>query len=158
MKTYIVTLRTTGAEVYRYQAEAAIEWQGMEFETHDHTEAPAEPIQPAQSSEPRHITRRSFWNRFPPAKERTMQAVMVSGAPLMLAAELKRQEKRVSDSPFVDLDLEETRIGVLMLASAAVPETIDLDGVTVPLRLTLAEAVEVLDGPISEGERYRGKA
>lgn len=35
---FIVTDKATGAEVYRYQADAPIEWSGMKFSTHDHTE------------------------------------------------------------------------------------------------------------------------
>lgn len=155
MKNWIVTRIADGAVVYRYQADAAIEWQGMEFSTHAHAEELPE-LPPALVGVARRITRRSFWNRFPPAKERTMQAVMMAGSPLLLAAELRRQEKRVSDSPFVDLDLKETRDGVLMLASIAVPEAVTLDGVAHPLRLTAAEAAAVVDGPISEVEVYRG--
>lgn len=37
MTTYIVTRKSDGAEVYRYHADAPIEWGGMEFATHDHT-------------------------------------------------------------------------------------------------------------------------
>lgn len=37
---YIVTETATGNEVYRYQADAPIEWNGMEFATHDHAEQP----------------------------------------------------------------------------------------------------------------------
>ena len=36
MTTYIVTNKATGAEAYRYAADAPIEWAGMEFDTHDH--------------------------------------------------------------------------------------------------------------------------
>ena len=39
MPTFIVTNKTTGAEVYRYAADAPIEWAGMEFVTHDHSPA-----------------------------------------------------------------------------------------------------------------------
>lgn len=38
MSVYIVTSKATGKEVYRYEADAPIEWNGMEFATHDHTE------------------------------------------------------------------------------------------------------------------------
>lgn len=34
---YVVTDKSTGVEVYRYQADAPIELVGMEFVTHDHT-------------------------------------------------------------------------------------------------------------------------
>lgn len=37
---YIVTNKQTGAEIYRYDAAQPIEWSGMGFDTHDHTEAP----------------------------------------------------------------------------------------------------------------------
>ena len=37
MTTYIVTNKTTGQEVYRYQNDTPVEWSGMEFATHDHT-------------------------------------------------------------------------------------------------------------------------
>lgn len=40
MTTYIVTTKSTGQEVYRYQSDAPVEWSGMEFATHDHTPEP----------------------------------------------------------------------------------------------------------------------
>lgn len=36
MTTYIVTRKSDGQEVYRYNADAPIEWSGMEFVAHDH--------------------------------------------------------------------------------------------------------------------------
>lgn len=41
MPSYIVTRKSDGAEVYRYEAPAPIEWVGMEFATHNHSEAVA---------------------------------------------------------------------------------------------------------------------
>lgn len=35
---YACINKTTGAEVYRYDAPSPIEWTGMEFATHDHLE------------------------------------------------------------------------------------------------------------------------
>jgi hypothetical protein len=35
--SYIVTTKSTGAEIYRYQADAPIEWSGMAFADFDHT-------------------------------------------------------------------------------------------------------------------------
>lgn len=40
MSEYIVTRKSDGAEVYRYQSDTPVEWNGMEFATHDHTPAP----------------------------------------------------------------------------------------------------------------------
>lgn len=37
MNEYIVTRKSDGTEVYRYQADSPIEWSGMDFATHDHT-------------------------------------------------------------------------------------------------------------------------
>ena len=37
MTTYAVTLKTTNVEVCRYDADAPVEWSGMEFVTHSHT-------------------------------------------------------------------------------------------------------------------------
>lgn len=36
MTTYSVTSKATGQVVYRYGAEAPVEWSGMEFSTHTH--------------------------------------------------------------------------------------------------------------------------
>jgi hypothetical protein len=37
MTTYTVTRKSDAVEVYRYEASLPIEWQGMDFATHDHT-------------------------------------------------------------------------------------------------------------------------
>lgn len=36
MTTYVVSRKSDQVEVYRYNADAPIEWAGMEFATHDH--------------------------------------------------------------------------------------------------------------------------
>ncbi len=61
MTTYIVTRKSDSIEVYRYSADAPIEWQGMEFTTHDHTEL-IEQIQPT-STGPRRLTKLAFVGR-----------------------------------------------------------------------------------------------
>lgn len=38
MPLYLVTSKADGGEVYRYTSDAPVEWVGMEFATHDHTE------------------------------------------------------------------------------------------------------------------------
>jgi len=40
---FIVKNKATGAEIYRYSADAPIELSGMEFTTHDHTPEPEAP-------------------------------------------------------------------------------------------------------------------
>ena len=42
MTTWKVTHRATGQEVYRYIADAPVEWSDMGFDTHDHTGVPDE--------------------------------------------------------------------------------------------------------------------
>lgn len=39
---YIVTNIAAGNEVHRYEADAPIEWAGMEFSTHSHVELPVD--------------------------------------------------------------------------------------------------------------------
>jgi hypothetical protein len=109
---------------------------------------------PVTTIEDRRVTKRSFWNRFPEANETVMRGVMLGGSPVLLAATLSRLQVRVEASPWVDLDLPETRGGVQSLASASVPITVTLDGVTLPMRLTPAQVAAVLDAPIQHNERY----
>lgn len=52
MPTYIVTRKTDGAEIYRYQAGAPVEWVGMEFAAHDHTEYAEPSIEVIQQVNP----------------------------------------------------------------------------------------------------------
>lgn len=65
MSIYIVTRKSDGAEVYRYQNEAPVEWVGMEFATHDHTEL-AEPPEPQPVEDPAEwrINVGPFFDRF----------------------------------------------------------------------------------------------
>ena len=63
---YIVTDTESGEEVYRYQADAAIEWNGMEFSTHTHTEfvelAEGEVAAPTK----RRLTKQEFFDKLGP--------------------------------------------------------------------------------------------
>lgn len=120
-----------------------------------------EPIQPLLDlTSPevvnRRITKRSFWNRFPGNNERALRAVLIMGSPVLLAAELRRLEVRVSESPYVDLELPETVNAVQMLGSPAIPATIDVEGTTLPLRLTPEEVAAILSTEIAPDELYRG--
>ena len=66
MAEYIVTRKADGVEVYRYQSDAPVEWNGMAFATHDHTLAPA--INPDGSIEGvvvgRTLTKLEYLRRF----------------------------------------------------------------------------------------------
>lgn len=65
---YIVTDTATSAEVYRYQSDTPVEWSGIEFATHTHTEC-AEPVAeqaaPAKFAGRRLLTKLEFRSLFP---------------------------------------------------------------------------------------------
>lgn len=63
MTTYLVTLKATCAEVYRYQSDAPVEWNGMEFVTHAHT-AVVEVVEPPAPAVVQVWTRIEFLRRF----------------------------------------------------------------------------------------------
>ena len=84
MADYIVTNKGTGKFVYRYQADAPIEWNGMEFATHDHTEV-VEPDSVVSALDPAQwrIHVGAFFDRFGEAKipvlaseNQTVQAII----------------------------------------------------------------------------------
>ena len=61
MAEYIVTRKSDGAEVLRYSSDAPVEWAGMAFATHDHTEQAEQPTAP---SGPRMMTKLEYLRRF----------------------------------------------------------------------------------------------
>ena len=149
-----VVRKSDGKEVYRYQNGVAIEFGGFEFATHDHVEADEEVIVPPSTNT--YLTKRSFWGRFPAAKERAFRAVMLAGSPILLAAGLDQLRARVSDSPYVHLQLAETVQGVNWLASTMVPETVTIEGSELPFRLTQEEAESILNPVARDDEMYKG--
>lgn len=159
MPEYVVIRKSDRAEVHQYSHIEPVEWTGMEFATHDHVLVPpVVPESPVPTPRPWHITKRSFWNRLPQNKLLAMRAIILQGHPILLAANLEMGRAEIESSPYVDLDLDKVREQTLGLATAAVPETITIDGVTLPLRLTLAEAMAALNTPPTEVERYKGVA
>lgn len=67
MPTYIVTLKSSGAEVYRYRADTPIEWSGFEFATHDHIEM-VDVVAPAIPTPRQEWTPVDFLRRFTPSE------------------------------------------------------------------------------------------
>ena len=66
MTTYVITNKQTGQEVYRYSASMPIEWNGMEFATHDHTAVVDEGVDEAAPQNPvgpRRLTKLAFVGR-----------------------------------------------------------------------------------------------
>lgn len=98
----------------------------------------------AWAAPPRHITRRSFTNRFTQIEEAAIDLASIdnpsAGQPQRIqAAVLRAQRRKVSESPFVDLDLAQTRAGVQALESAGL--------------LAAGRALQILDAPIEPHER-----
>lgn len=72
---YVVINKTTGAEVYRYESDAPVEWSGMEFFDFDHLPAPIYEPTPADPPAiairgPRIISKLAYLRRFT-SEERT---------------------------------------------------------------------------------------
>lgn len=63
MPVYIVTRKSDGAEIYRYAADAPVEWIGFEFATHDHTAEP-DPVEPVAPAPVLQWPRLDFLRRF----------------------------------------------------------------------------------------------
>jgi hypothetical protein len=79
MSTWVVTRKSDGEEVYRYGADAPVEWQGFEFATHDHT-ALAEPEASTIEPETRTWNQVEFLRRFT-AEERVVIRTLVKTNP-----------------------------------------------------------------------------
>jgi hypothetical protein len=146
VKTWIVTRKSDGQEVYRYQYAEPLESAGFEFITHDHTEAPSEPAPPPPPPEDRRVTLLAFRNRFTQDEKVSLEiaALDVPTAPMAqraLAASLRASMKDQEVALWIDLTRPETRVGVQQLEGA---------GLIAPGR-----AAAILDGPITEIERYR---
>ena len=72
MTTYIVTRKSDGQEVSRYAHTAPVEWQGMEFATHDHTEL-VEVLDPVAAPVGRAMTKLEFLRRFTATERVTLR-------------------------------------------------------------------------------------
>ena len=70
MAEYIVTRKTDGAEIYRYNADALIEWSGIEFSGYDHIEAAPVVTEPSPQADPTRwrIYVGGFFDRFGASK------------------------------------------------------------------------------------------
>jgi hypothetical protein len=134
MSEYVVTRKTDGGEVYRYQADAPVEWNGMEFATHDHTLVPEE--QPAQG--PVDLARwridvGSFFDRFGQAR----LAILADPDPVVQAF-----IKDATVRKYIDLigRREELLQGIALLNAKG----------------HAVDAVAVLDLEPTDGEVFRG--
>ena len=78
MTTFVITRKSDGQEVYRYSSEEPIEWQGMEFATHDHVALVAPEGTPSSSvyGGRRILTIREFYRLFSDQERVTVWAAM----------------------------------------------------------------------------------
>jgi hypothetical protein len=98
--TYAVINRATGAEVYRYQHTAAVEWQGMEFDAFDHVPLPDEPPPDAPPVPVFVWTRLEYLRRFTPAERVAIRAAAASSPVLADYLQLLELASEVrSDDP-----------------------------------------------------------
>lgn len=119
MPTFRVINKTTSQEVYRYAADAAIEWVGMEFATHDHVLMPEDAPTPADTRKyqgRRILSKLEFLELFNQTERITIrQARNVSPAldDYLYLLELAHE---------VNLDSADTQTGVNMLEQAGIIE------------------------------------
>lgn len=113
MTTYLVTRKSDGTEVYRYQSDAPIEWTGMEFADYDHT-AQAE-INPDGSIEGtvtgRVMTKLEFLRRFT-QEERVAIRTVAKSNPV-----LEDYMAMIDLAQDIDTSDPDTQAGVRMLES-----------------------------------------
>ena len=146
MKLYIVTRKSDGQVVYSYQHTEPVPWQGMEFDSHDHTEEAPPPAPPPPPPEDRRVTLLAFRNRFSQSEKVGLEIAALDNpaAPMSqraMSAGLRASMKDQEVALWIDLTRPETRAGVQQLEQF---------GLIAPGR-----AAAILDGPITEIERYR---
>lgn len=117
MSTYIVTRKADGAQVYAYNAGYPIEWQGMEFATHDHTAQP-ESEDPVSSytvyGGRRILTVREFYRLFSDQERITVWSAMKG------SVALEDFYRMLTADPDVNLDDPAMVVGLGFLEQAGI--------------------------------------
>lgn len=108
---YVVTNKATNAEVYRYEAEAPIEWGGMEFATHAHTELIADEVAPQEPTNLGQISKLAYMERF----SDTELAAIYGAAKVSMAVEVWLERFKLAE--FIDLSDPRTLAGLQALES-----------------------------------------
>lgn len=147
MNTYRVILKSDGGEVYRYQADAPIEWQGMEFATHEHLVVPDEPAPEAPPDNP------ADWHVYPgPFKDRLGMdglAIAASSHPVCVAA-----REMLAGRVYIDLKGAKTAALLDMLIAAGQPAASPYFPGSGPM--TAEKKAAILGPKATPEERYRG--
>lgn len=109
---------------------------------------PQPSVNPAQFTSPdRRITKLAFRNRFTPAEKAALEIAQLDdpASPMLQraqAAALRANQADVAAATFIDLDRPDTRAGVQALEAAGL--------------LAARRALEILDAPVLDAERYLG--
>ena len=124
MSTWQITERATGAVVYAYTADEAVDWPDYPFATHNHNlVVPVEPPDPS-----RRLTKLQFRNRFTAAEKRAIEFASLDNPSASQEDRLKAADLRVfladveaatpePDGTSIDLDDPRTVAGVNALES-----------------------------------------
>ena len=147
MSIYVVTRKSDGVAVYRYDNGIAVDWPQYPFATHDHTALPPEPVPPEPEPNPVRITKLAFRQRFTAQEKVTLELASLdnpsaSDQQRQLAAALRSHEEDVAVAQFIDLNRTDTRDGVTQL------ETFGL--------IAAGRAAVILDTPPTLEEVYLG--
>ena len=113
MIDFIVTRKSDGSEVFRYQAPAPVEWSGMEFATHEHTETVAPTPQPAPD---RNISGVSYLRRFT-QNERIAIRAAATQSPI-IDYYLKLLDATIAQGGIINLNDPDTITACTMLEQA----------------------------------------
>lgn len=148
MPVYIVTPKAGGEPVYRYHADAVVDWPQYPLAEFDHVEEAPPPPPPAPPpAPPVRISRLAFRNRFTATEKATIE---FAAADNPAAPNLQRQQAaalRASladqrDAEFIDLARPDTRAGVLTLEAMGL--------------LAAGRALQILDTPPAPTEVWNG--
>ncbi len=112
---YIVTETATGDEVYRYTADAPIEWNGLEFATHTHTEH-VEPVEgeatPLKFGARRLLTKLEFRSLFSDSALKSIDRFQTQFEQSAFLTDAQKDDIRTSFKNYdeaLDVDLDDPR-------------------------------------------------
>jgi hypothetical protein len=145
---YIVTRKSDNVDVYRYFADALIEWVDFPFATHDHTVAPPPPEPPPPPPPlPVLITKLAFRERFTQAEKITIELASIDVPDGQMASRQASAQMRVwladiEAAKYIDLNYQPTRDGVQALEDYGL--------------IAAGRAAEILDTAPADDEVWNG--
>ena len=113
MNEYIVTRKSDGAEVFRYQSDAPVEWSGAEFATHEHVDVATTPAPPPAD---RNISGVSYLRRFTQNERIAIRAAATQSS--ILDDYLKLLDATIAQGGIINLNDPDTITACMMLEQA----------------------------------------